>query len=232
MVGLTNFVLSGASGGIGRNLIPHLLNQDVVIGLYRNNKPDFPSSVDLILHKIDLLDSSQVKAFSDQWGDRLDKIVLIHGAVQNTDGLAVNFQESDWDTVLDVNLKGDFLLTKALLPFMVKKRWGRIIHISSHVGVEGVPGTVAYAASKAGLLGMSRVLAKEYARFGITSNVLKLGYFDLGLMDQLSEKMRNEVISRIPNKKFGTIENIVHAIRFLIQADYVNGSVISIDGGL
>lgn len=203
-----------------------------MVGLYHKNRPQLPPSDHLFLEQVDITDSSQVNAFVEKWKDRLEHVVLIHSAVQNIDGLAAQYPEENWDKVLDVNLKGDFLLTKALLPVMIQDRWGRIIHLSSYVGMEGVPGAIGYAASKAGLLGLSRVLAKEYARFDVTSNVLKLGYFEAGLIDQLSEKKRNQILESIPSKKLGKVENIVRSIHFLIQSDYVNGAVISIDGGM
>lgn len=226
-------VLSGVSGGIGQGIVPLLLDQGEVVGLYHKNRPvAHPPSHRLFLEQVDITDSAQVKVFAGKWKNRLDHITLVHCAVHNIDGLAVQYREEDWDKVLDVNLKGNFLLTKALLPVMIQNRWGRIIHISSVVGMEGLPGTLGYAASKAGLLGVSRVLAKEYARWGVTSNVLRLGYFEAGLMDQLREENRDRILSSIPGKKLGKVANIIHAIRFLIESDYVNGAVIPIDGGL
>ncbi len=225
-------ILSGASGGIGQRIIPLLLEDHQVIGLYGKNRPVGPPSERLFLEQVDITDAGQIKAFVEKWKDRLSRITLVHGAAQNIDGLAAQYREEDWDKVLEVNLKGDFLLTKALLPIMMQDRWGRIIHLSSYVGIEGIPGAIGYAASKAGLLGLSRVLAKEYARFEVTSNVLRLGYFEVGLIQQLSEKNRNQILESIPSKKLGKVENIVHAIRFLIQSDYVNGAVISMDGGM
>lgn len=230
--GRTVVILSGASGGIGRALIPLLLNDHTVIGLYHRHRPEVPSSDKLFLEQVNLTSAAGVNAFLERWNGRLERVTLVHGAVQNIDGLTADYREEDWDRVIDVNLKGNFLLTKALLPVMMQGRWGRIIHVSSFAGVDGVPGVISYAVSKTGVLGMSRVLAKEYARFDVTSNVLKLGYFDVGLIEQLSERHRNEVLNRIPSKKLGAVVNIVHAINFLMQADYVNGAVISIDGGL
>jgi 3-oxoacyl-[acyl-carrier protein] reductase len=228
----TMVILSGASGGIGKAIIPLLLKDYQVVGLYNKNRPDLPLSDNLFLERVDITDSTSVKSFVDKWKDKLGRMALVHGAVQSIDGLAVQYGEADWDRVIDVNLKGDFLLTKALLPLMVQNRWGRIIHVSSFAGVEGVPGIIGYAASKAGVLGLSRVLAKEYARFDVTSNVLKLGYFEAGLFHRLSEKIRSDILNKIPHGKLGGVENIAHAIRFLIQSDYVNGAVISIDGGM
>ena len=102
-----------------------------------------------------------------------------------------------------VNLKANFLLTKKLLNYMIKDRWGRIIHIASNGAINGEPGTIAYSTSKSGLIGMSRVLSKEYAIFNITSNVLSLCAFDTGLYSSLDEKIKKKIINNIPSKKLG-----------------------------
>jgi NAD(P)-dependent dehydrogenase (short-subunit alcohol dehydrogenase family) len=115
---------------------------------------------------------------------------------------------------------------------MIGDGWGRVIHISSIAGMKGVPGTIAYSTAKTGLLGMSKVLANEYARFGVTSNVLILGYFNTGLIDTLNEKSRQKILASIPSKRLGSPSNIVNAIDFLIKSEYVNGSTVNIDGGI
>lgn len=230
--GNATFIVSGASGGIGRELIPLLLQDHAVVGLYNSHRPEFTPSDRLSFEQVDLTDAGSVQRFVERWQSKLERVVLVHGAVESIDGLAAQYREEDWDRVIDVNLKGAFLLTKALLPTMIRARWGRIIHLSSLVGADGVAGTVGYAASKSGILGVSRVLAKEYARFEVTSNVLQLGYFDGGLIHELSEEQRKEILARIPSRKLGTVENIRHAVRFLVESDYVNGAVIPIDGGI
>jgi NAD(P)-dependent dehydrogenase (short-subunit alcohol dehydrogenase family) len=133
---------------------------------------------------------------------------------------------------MGVNLRGNFLLTKALIPHMISDRWGRFVHISSLGGMEGNPGTIAYSTSKAGLVGMSRVLAKEYARFNITSNILVLGAFETGMYLKLPDELKKEILDRIPSRSLGNVSNIVNAVDFLIKSEYVNASVINIDGGM
>jgi len=115
---------------------------------------------------------------------------------------------------------------------MINEKWGRIIHLSSIAGVRGMQGTLAYSTAKTGLQGMSRVLAREYARFNITSNVLVLGYFNIGLIETLSEKVKKSIINEIPSKKLGHPRNIVNAIEYLIKSEYTNGSVVNIDGAI
>ena len=113
---------------------------------------------------------------------------------------------------------------------MISEKWGRVIHLSSVAGIRGMQGTLAYSTAKTGLLGMSRVLAREHARFGITSNVLVLGYFNTGLIETLSDKIRNAIIEEIPSKKLGEPSNIVNAVEYIIKSEYTNGSVLNIDG--
>ena len=133
---------------------------------------------------------------------------------------------------MNCNLRADFILTRSLLSTMVNDKWGRIIHLSSTASVIGVPGTIAYSTSKAGLIGMSKVISKEYGRLGITSNVLMLGYFNTGLFDTLSEEHKKDIIKSIPIKRLGEPNNIVNGIEYLIKSDFVNGSILNIDGGM
>ena len=183
--------------------------------------------------KLNIEKPEEIRSFAKHWGPKLSKITIVHAAVKNIDGLMVQYDPADWDTVMRVNMKGNFLFTQAFLPFMIQQQWGRIVHISSLLGgIQGRPGTFAYSASKASLTGMSSVLAKEYARFNITSNILVLGYFQAGLFNTLSEDEKKRIVSQIPSRKWGDISNIAHAIEFLIKSEYVNGAVINIDGGV
>jgi 3-oxoacyl-[acyl-carrier protein] reductase len=210
-------VLTGASGGIGKAISPLL--PDCICAY--NTKPTDG-------YKLDLLDPQSIKAFVRIINPH--QVTLIHLAAVKIDELAVFVNENNWDKVMDVNLKGNFLLTKELLPIMMKEKWGRIIHIISS-GLGDV-GTLTYSTSKFGLLGMSEVLAREYARYGITSNVLQLGYFETGLWNSLSQVKKDELLNQIPSKKLGDPINIVNAVRFIIDSPFVNGSVINVDGGV
>ncbi len=225
-------LLTGASGGIGKAIQHHLQGLDKVVGLYNNTPPETAPNEKLSFAQVDVGNPESIRNFVKEWENKLSRITLIHSAAASIDGLAAQYAESDWDRVMEVNLKGNFLLTQALLPLMIKERWGRIIHITSVVSTEGRPGTVAYSASKSGLIGMSRVLAKEYGRFNITSNLLVLGYFNVGLIETLNDKVRQEVIQQIPSKQLGEVSNIANAVDFLIKSEYVNGAAINIDGGM
>jgi len=225
-------ILTGVSGGIGNRILGHLLKIDYVMGIYNSSLPKGPSDERLSFHSLDLEKPDQIKSFVKKAGGNMSKVTVVHFAVLNIDGLAANYELSDWDRVMRVNLKGNLTLTQALLPRMIQERWGRIIHISSVVGTQGRPGTIAYSTSKAALIGMSRVLAKEYARFNITSNVLVLGNFEAGLINTLEENLKQKSLNEIPSKAFGKVSNIANAIEFLIKSEFVNGSVITIDGGM
>ena len=225
-------ILTGASGGIGSSILPLLTTLDTVIALYRANPPDAGGNDRILSHKLDLSSEQEIKNFCAWVKKDFEKITLIHAAALSRDGLAAQFSVHDWDETMDVNLRGNFLLTREMLAQMIRENWGRVIHFSSVTGLRGMPGTLAYSTSKSGLLGMSRVIAREYARFGITSNVLALGYFNTGLIETLSEKLRNRIIEEIPSRKLGDATNIVDAIAFLMKSDYTNGSVLHIDGGI
>jgi len=225
-------ILTGSTGGIGKEIVKYLSELDCVIGIYNRSLPESPQSDKLTYEKLNIENPGDIRDFVKRCEQRLSKITLIHCAATKIDGIAANYKKSDWDHVMKVNLSGNFLLTQAMLPYMIKEHWGRIIHISSRGGIEGAPGTIAYSTTKTGLIGMSRVLAKEYARFNITSNVLVLGTFETGLFLKLRDEVRKEILNRIPSKTFGKFADIANAVEFLIKSEYVNASIINIDGGV
>jgi NAD(P)-dependent dehydrogenase (short-subunit alcohol dehydrogenase family) len=226
-------ILTGASGGIGRELIGYLSEIDNVIGLF-NKEPisPLPGNSRITYEKLDLLDRKMIETFVDVNKNRLSQITLVHGASIKIDELAMKYEEDAWDRVMGVNLKGNFLLTQALIPKMLEEKWGRIVNLSSIAGKRGAKGSIAYSTSKSALLGMSKTLAVEYGRFNITSNILSLGYFENGLMEKISAELKEQMKKEIPSRKFGDIRNIAHAIEFLMKSEYSNGAVINIDGGI
>ena len=225
-------VLTGASGGIGAAIINKLALHDDIIGIYLKNSLINCPSANVTLCKVDLSAASEINDFYRNMESKLERLTLIHSAVISQNSLAMNLDPNSWDETMNVNLKANFLLTKLFLKKMIAEKWGRIIHISSIAGIRGVPGTIAYSASKTGLLGMSRVLAKEYGRFGVTSNVIMPGYLNTGLIETLKEEDQRKILAEIPSKQLGDPINVVNAIKFLIDSDYVNGSVIPVDGGI
>ena len=225
-------ILTGASGGIGKAILPMLATLDDVIAVYHSKCPDIEGLNGVALYQMDITNENEVYKFVELMKSKLTRPTLIHAAALSRDGLVANFDDENWKQVIDVNLRGNFLLTKATLKLMISEKWGRVIHVSSVTGMRGIPGTIAYSASKTGLIGMSKVLANEYARFGITSNVMILGYFNTGLIETLSEQMRSKIIGSIPSRQLGDPQNIVNAIDFIMKSEYVNGSAISLDGGI
>jgi len=225
-------ILTGASGGIGHAILSFLSKLDKVIAISHSKAINVDELDGVEPYQVDLTSEIEVNEFVSKIKSKLSKVVLIHAAAISLDNLAVKFDTKDWNQSMSLNLNSNFFLTRALLATMIRDDWGRIIHVSSIAGMKGVPGTIAYSTAKTGLLGMSKVLANEYARFGVTSNVLILGYFNTGLIDTLSEKSRQKILESIPSKRLGSPSNIVNAVDFLIKSEYVNGSTINIDGGI
>ncbi len=172
-----------------------------------------------------------VKAAHEAFG-RLD--VLVNNAGITRDGLMVRMKEADFDDVIAVNLKGTFNTCKAAGAIMMKQRYGRIINMSSISGVGGNAGQVNYAASKAGVIGITKTIARELAARGVTANAVAPGFIETDMTGALSEKQREAIGVQIPVKRFGQAAEVAHLVRFLAseQAGYITGQVICIDGGL
>ena len=224
-------VLTGASGGIGSLILEDRSKIDQVIAIGNSRLPETKKLSNVASYQIDLSSEKEIDSFLKKVESKMSRITLIHAAAVSIDKLAADLTSSEWNTVLDINLKSSFLMSKKLLRKMISEKWGRIIHISSIVGNNGTNGTIAYSTSKTGLVGMSRVLSKEYGRFGITSNILIPGYLNTGLISSLSKEAKSKILKKIPSNKFGDPVNIVNAVEFLIKSDYVNGASINIDGG-
>ena len=133
--------------------------------------------------------------------------------------------------MIDTNLGSNFLICKYLIKKMIFSKWGRVIFFSSTGAKRGDIGTSGYSASKTGLYGLSKVISKEYGQHNITSNIFELGAFEAGMYKKLNEKQKMKIVSKLPNKKLGTINEITLAIKLLINSSFINGSVIKIDGG-
>ena len=175
--------------------------------------------------------SSAVKQVVDRW-ERID--ILVNNAGINRDRLLLRMSADDWDQVLEVDLKGAFLCTKYVMSHLIKQHSGRIINISSVVGISGNPGQANYAAAKAGLIGFTKAVAREVASRNVTVNALAPGYVTTGMVEQLPEETRKQILSRIPMGRFGTAEDVAEAVVFLCSegAGYITGQVLTIDGGL
>ena len=186
-------------------------------------------------YEANVTDGSQVetlfKAIEEEWGG-VD--ILINNAGITRDGLIMRMTEEQWDSVINVNLKGTFLCTHAAVRSMMRKRWGRIISLSSVVALGGNPGQANYSASKAGIIGLTRTLSKELASRNITVNAVAPGFIGTDMVDTLSDDMKKAVMERIPMGRFGNAEDVAGVVAFLSSEDasYVTGQVVGIDGGL
>lgn len=160
--------------------------------------------------------------------------VLVNNAGITRDGLLVRMKEKDWDDVLDVNLKGTFICTKIAAKSMIKQRYGRIVNISSVVGSSGNPGQANYVASKAGIIGFTKAVAKELSSRGITSNAVAPGFVETDMTASLSEKVKESMINQIPLGRAGKPEDVAAAVVFLASesAAYITGQVIHVSGGM
>jgi 3-oxoacyl-[acyl-carrier protein] reductase len=160
--------------------------------------------------------------------------ILVNNAGITRDSLTLRMSDEDWDAVLSVNLKGVFLCTRAALKYMMKQRYGRIVNISSISGIVGNPGQVNYCAAKAGMLGITRTVAKEMASRQITVNVVAPGFIETEMTAKLPEKIRQEFAERIPAGVFGTARDVAEAVAFFAsdEAKYITGQVLCVDGGM
>jgi len=224
-------VVTGASGGIGACLVEDLRADHEVIGTYLTHRPERDLE-NVTFFQLDVTNPSNIDGFVSTFRDQLEHVTLLNLAGVSLNGMGHKMSEGTWSEVIDTNLKGTFLMSRALLRFMRKEEWGRIINFSSVVAQVGVPGTVAYAASKAGIFGLTRTLAAENATRNITVNALALGYFNVGMIHTIRPDILEQIRDQIPMKRFGDPDVLVRAVRFVMECDYMTGSVIDINGGL
>jgi len=170
------------------------------------------------------------KALKDK--GRID--VLVNNAGVTRDGLAVRMKQADWDLVMNINLAGAFRCIQAVLPGMMRARWGRIVNIASVVGQAGAAGQANYAASKAGLIGLTKALAQEMASRGITVNAVAPGYIETDMTKALPDEAKRKILASVPLARAGTADDVAAAVKFLAGEDagYITGHVLAVNGGL
>ena len=179
--------------------------------------------------------AAEVEAFVAKTSAELGRIdILVNNAGITRDTLLLRMKEEEWDSVLNVNLKGAFLCTKTVAKLMIKQRYGRIVNISSVVGLMGNAGQVNYSASKAGLLGLTKSVARELASRNVTVNAIAPGFITTSMTEGLSEKVKKELITQIPLGRLGSPEDIANTAAFLVSdaASYITGQTIAVDGGM
>lgn len=236
-------VITGAGRGIGRAIALRFAAEgaDVVcISRTAENSEKVAGEIRALgrkawAHAVDVADSAAVNAAADKILVDCGKVdILVNNAGVTRDGLLMRMSDEDWDTVLNTNLKGAFLFTKAFTRGFVKQRSGRIINIASISGLMGNPGQANYSASKAGLIGFTKTVARELASRGITVNALAPGFVETDMTAVLTNELKTELVNRIPLKRFGQPEDIAAAALFLAGpgASYITGQVLTVDGGI
>ena len=186
-------------------------------------------------YRCDVSDFAAAKATADAVFKDFGKIdILVNNAGVTADKLLVRMEEADWDRVININLKGCFNIIKHVTPYMMRKRYGRIVSISSVVGLMGNAGQANYSASKAGIIGLTKTVAKEFAPRGVTANAVAPGFIKTAMTDALSEEQKQAMYKLIPLGKLGETEDIAEAVLFLVsdRARYITGEVLRVDGGM
>lgn len=237
-------LVTGGSRGIGKAIVLALGRLGAAVAInYRENRAAAEATLaDLRaaggtgdLCPFDVASEDQVEEAVKKIVDRWKKVdILVNNAGITFDNLLVRLKREDWDRVLDVNLKGAAYCTKAVCRGMIKERYGRIINVTSVVGQIGNSGQSVYAASKAGLIGFTKAMARELASRSITVNAVAPGFIDTEMTTKLSSKLREEFLASIPLSRFGTGEDVAEAVNFLAApgANYITGQVINVNGGL
>ena len=233
-------LVTGATGGIGGEIAKSLHKQGAIVGISGRNEDKLNALAKELGDRVhvlpaDLSDDESIKDLIKRADEAMGKIdILVNNAGLTRDGLSMRMSADDWQNVLDVNLSAPFKLAQAVQRGMMKRKSGRIINISSVVGVTGNPGQCNYVASKAGMIGWSKAMAAEVASRGITVNCIAPGFIATAMTDVLTDDQKDAINANIPAKKMGASEDIAAAAVFLAsnEAGYVTGQTIHVNGGM
>ncbi|MEX0408422.1 3-oxoacyl-[acyl-carrier-protein] reductase [Aquibium sp. LZ166] len=233
-------LVTGASGGIGEAIARALHRQGATVGLHGTRQEKLESLAAELGDRVkvfpaNLSNRDEVKALGQKAEAELEGIdTLVNNAGITKDGLFVRMSDADWDSVLEVNLTSVFRLTRELTHPMMRRRFGRIINITSVVGVTGNPGQANYCASKAGMIGFSKSLAQEIAPRNVTVNCVAPGFIESAMTEKLNDKQKDAILGMIPMKRMGTGDEIASAVVYLASAEaaYVTGQTLHVNGGM
>jgi 3-oxoacyl-[acyl-carrier protein] reductase len=237
-------LVTGASHGIGRAVALRLAAEGVAVAVNYNSSEaeaqEVASEIEAAegtahLVKGNVADGAEAESVVDTANEQLGGLdIVVNNAGITRDNLVMRLTEEDWDAVLNTNLKGAFLITKAAIRPMLRQRSGRIINMSSVVAITGNPGQANYTAAKAGLIGFTKTVAREVASRGITVNAVAPGFITTRMVEAIADDLRGQIIERIPLARFGTPGDVAASVAFLASEDaaYITGQVLGIDGGL
>ena len=236
--------VTGGGRGIGRAVAVRLANEGANVAIsYRSNDAAAEEVAEEVraagaqceIFKGDVASPEDVDALFKSAGEALGPVeILVNNAGLTRDNLMMRMKESEFDEVLRTNLRGTYLCTRAALRPMIRARWGRIVNVSSVVGLVGNAGQANYAASKAGIIGFTKSVAREVAQRGITANVVAPGYVETELTSSLSEKIKDQIKGQVPLGRFAEAEEVAEVVAFLAGegAGYITGQTVAVDGGM
>jgi len=232
-------LITGATGGIGNSLVEKFYDLGAVIlatgtnvDKLNNLKKKFSN---IVIFPFNIQDHSKIENFIEEVDKKLEGLeILINNAGITLDNLSIRLSEENWKKVLDINLTSSFLMCKYSIKKMLKKKYGKIVNITSVVGHTGNLGQANYAASKAGIIGFSKSLAIEYAKKNININCVSPGFIKTEMTDKINEEFKKILISKIPSGSLGTAEDISNCVAFLVSdmSKYINGETIHVNGGM
>jgi len=233
-------LVTGASGGIGEEIARLLHKQGAIVGLHGTRAEKLEELANELgertfVFPANLSDRDAVKALGEKAEADLGGVdILVNNAGITKDGLFVRMSDDDWDAVLEVNLTSVFRLTRELTHPMMRRRFGRIVNITSVVGVTGNPGQANYCASKAGMIGFSKSLAQEIATRNVTVNCVAPGFIESAMTHKLNDKQKDAIMGAIPMRRMGTGAEVASAVAYLAsnEAGYVTGQTIHVNGGM